>query len=185
MTTAELLLQDYDAEMRSTRRVLERIPGDNPEYTCHQKSMPLGRLSMHVATLPFFGKMILTTPGMDMADPNQKFPAIVWTNREAALATFDTAAAEARAALASLSDEQLAQPWKFSFGENVIANMPRSASYRSFFFNHLLHHRAQLSVYLRLNDIPVPGLYGPSADEPFDPAAAAKRALAEAAAAAA
>lgn len=181
MTTAEILLQDYDAEMRSTRRVLERIPNDNPEYSCHQKSMPLGRLATHVATLPFFGKMILTTPGMDMADPNQKFPSSTWAGRDATLATFDTAAAEARAALASLSDAQLAEPWKFAFGENVIANLPRSASYRSFFFNHLLHHRAQLSVYLRLNDIPVPGLYGPSADEPFDPAAAAKRATAAAA----
>jgi uncharacterized damage-inducible protein DinB len=171
MTIAELLLQDYDAEMNSTRRVLERIPDDNPEYKCHEKSMPLGRLAMHVATLPMFGKTILTTPGMDMADPNQKFPANTWTSRDATIATFDTAAAETRAALASLSDAQLAEPWKFAFGEHVIANAPRSASYRSFFFNHLLHHRAQLSVYLRLNDIPVPGLYGPSADEQFNPAA--------------
>ncbi|HWB33071.1 MAG TPA: DinB family protein [Acidobacteriaceae bacterium] len=171
MSIAELLLQDYDAEMKSTRRVLERIPDDNPEYKCHEKSMPLGRLAMHVATLPAFGKVILTTPGMDMADPNQKFPDNTWRTRDIALATFDAAAAEARAALAASSDADLAAEWKFAFGDMVIANAPRSASYRMFFFNHLLHHRAQLSVYLRLNDIPVPGIYGPSADEPFNPAA--------------
>lgn len=170
MSTAEILLQDYDAEMRNTRRVLERIP-ENPEYKCHDKSMPLGRLAMHVATLPAFGKTILTTPGLDMAAPNEPRPDFTFHGREATVATFDKNAAEARAALASLSDAQLAEPWKFSFGENVLGNVPRSQSYRQYFFNHLLHHRAQLSVYLRLNDIPVPGLYGPSADEPFNPAA--------------
>lgn len=170
MTTAEILLQDYDHEMAGARRVLERLP-DNPEYKCHEKSMPLGRLAMHVATLPAFGKTILTTPGMDMADPNQKFPDNTWHGRDAALATFDKNAAAARAALASLSDAQLAEPWKFAFGEAVIGNAARSLSYRQYFFNHFLHHRAQLAVYLRLNDVPVPGLYGPSADEPFNPAA--------------
>jgi len=125
MTTAEILLQDYDAEIAGTRRVLERIPEDLPDFKCHDKSMPL----------------------------------------------FDAAAADARAALAGLSDADLATPWTFSFGDHVISNAPRSLSYRQFFFNHLLHHRAQLSVYLRLNDIPVPGLYGPSADEPFNPTA--------------
>jgi uncharacterized damage-inducible protein DinB len=170
MTTAQLLLQDYDTEIAGARRVLERVP-DNPEYKCHDKSMPLGRLAMHVATLPAFGNVILTTPGMNMADPNQKFPDNIWHGRETLLSTFDANAAGARASLASLSDAQLAEPWTFSFGEHVIGRTPRSQSYRQYFFNHMLHHRAQLSVYLRLNDIPVPGLYGPSADEPFNPAA--------------
>ena len=170
MTHAELLLQDYDHEIAGARRVLERVP-DNPEYKCHDKSMPLGRLAMHVATLPRFGTTILTTPGMNMADPNQKFPDLIWSGREAALTAFDANAAAARAALASLTDAQLAEPWTFAFGDHVIGRTPRSQSYRQYFFNHFLHHRAQLSVYLRLNDIPVPGLYGPSADEPFNPAA--------------
>lgn len=170
MTTAELLLQDYDIEMKNTRRVLERLP-EKPEYTCHEKSMPLGKLAMHVATLPHFGNVILTTPGMNMADPNQKFPDNTWHGRDALLAAFDKNSAETRAALASLSDAQLAELWTFSFGEHVINNFPRSQAYRQMFFNHFLHHRAQLSVYLRLNDVPVPGLYGPSADEPFNPAA--------------
>ena len=83
--------------------------------------------------------------------------------------TFTAAANDCRAALASVSDEELAAPWKFSFGDHVISNRPRGESYRQMFFNHLLHHRGQLTVYLRLQDIPVPGLYGPSADEPFNP----------------
>jgi uncharacterized damage-inducible protein DinB len=167
MTTAELLLQDYDTEIAMTRRVLERIPEDFPDFKCHDKSMPLGKLAMHVATLPIFGKTILTTPSMNMADPATKWPDQTFSTRDHALATFDAAAQEARTALAACSDATLAEPWKFSFGDQVISNSPRSLAYRHMCFNHLLHHRAQLSVYLRLNDIPVPGLYGPSADEPF------------------
>jgi uncharacterized damage-inducible protein DinB len=169
MTTAELLLQDFDIEMASTRRTLERVPEDNPDYKPHEKSFNFGKLAMHVATLPVFGKMILTTPSMDMANPSHKFPDNTFRTRDIMLAIFDAAANEARAALAASSDADLAQPWKFSFGDHVISDSPRSLAYRHMFFNHLLHHRAQLCVYLRMNDIPVPGLYGPSADEPFKP----------------
>lgn len=169
MTIAEVLLQDYDIEMEMTRRVLERVPENNPEFKCHDKSMPLGRLTMHVATLPIFGKTILTTPYMDMKDPATSWPDQTFRSRDAALAAFDTNAADCRAALADCSDADLTAPWKFSFGDHVISNGPRSLAYRHMCFNHLLHHRAQLSVYLRLNDVPVPGLYGPSADEPFNP----------------
>jgi uncharacterized damage-inducible protein DinB len=169
MTTAELLLQDYDIEIASTRRVLERIPEDNPDYKCHDKSMPLGKLTMHVATLPTFGKTILTTPGLNMADPGHKWPDHTFSTRDIALATFDSNAAACRAALAASSDADLDTPWKFSFGDHVISDSPRSLAFRHMCFNHIIHHRAQLGVYLRLNDIPVPGLYGPSADEPFNP----------------
>ena len=169
MTIAEVMLLDYDIEIASTRRILERVPEDKPEFKCHDKSMPLGRLAMHVATLPVFGKTILTTPSMNMADPSTKWPDNTFRSREAALAALDTNASECRAALAASSDADLAASWKFSFGDKVLSDSPRSLAYRHMFFNHLLHHRAQLSVYLRLNDIPVPGLYGPSADEPFNP----------------
>lgn len=169
MTTAELLLQDFDIEIAMTRKILERVPEDNPEYKCHDKSMPLGKLTMHVATLPVFGKVILTTPYMDMKEPKTSWPDMTFTTRDHALATFDTAASDCRAALAACSDADLATPWKFSFGEHVISNSPRSLAYRHMCFNHLIHHRAQLGVYLRLNDIPVPGVYGPSADEQFTP----------------
>jgi uncharacterized damage-inducible protein DinB len=92
-----------------------------------------------------------------------------FSTREKLLADFDALAAEARAALAASSDADLAAPWKFSYGEHVLSNSPRSLAFRHMFFNHLIHHRAQLGVYLRLNDLPVPGVYGPSADEPFKP----------------
>jgi uncharacterized damage-inducible protein DinB len=169
MTTAELLLQDYDMEMAMTRRTLERVPEDNPEYKCHEKSMALGKLAMHVATLPVFGKVILTTPYMDMKDPKTSWPDMTFRTRDITVATFDAAANEARAALAAASDADLAATWKFSFGDHVLSNGPRSLAFRHMFFNHLIHHRAQLGVYLRLNDIPVPGVYGPSADEQFNP----------------
>ncbi len=163
MTIAEILLQDFDTEMKGTRTTLERIPEDKPEFKCHDKSMPMGRLAVHVATLPRFGTTILTTPSMDLA--TAKFPTLEFESREKLLAQFDALAAEARAALAKSSDADLQQNWKFSFGDKVISNAPRSATYRSMFFNHLIHHRAQLGVYLRLNDLPVPPLYGPSADD--------------------
>jgi uncharacterized damage-inducible protein DinB len=167
MTTSELLLEDFDAEMANTRRTLERIPEETPDFKPHDKSMPCGRLAMHVATLPTFAKYIITEPEMDMA--NRKLPQsdMTFRTRDILLATFDSAVNEARTALAAASDEDLAADWKFSFGEYLISNFPRSKTYRLMFFNHLIHHRAQLGVYLRLNDLPVPGLYGPSADEPF------------------
>jgi uncharacterized damage-inducible protein DinB len=163
MTIAEILLQDFDHEMKGTRTTLERIPAGKPDFKCHNKSMPMGRLAVHVATLPRLGTTILTTPGMDLA--TTKWPTLVFESTEKLLADFDTIAAETRAALVKSSDSDLQQPWKFSFGDKLITNAPRSASYRSMFFNHLIHHRAQLGVYLRLNDLPVPPLYGPSADD--------------------
>ncbi|HZY64025.1 MAG TPA: DinB family protein [Edaphobacter sp.] len=163
MTIAEILLQDFDNEMKGTRTTLERVPVDKPDFKCHDKSMPLGRLAMHVATIPRFATAILTTPSMDLA--TTKFPLLTLESREQLLAIFDELAAQAREALAKSSDADLQQKWKFSFGDKVIADVPRSAIYRGLFFNHLIHHRAQLGVYLRLNDIPVPALYGPSADD--------------------
>jgi uncharacterized damage-inducible protein DinB len=169
VTTSEILLQDFDIEMAMTRKILERVPEDNPDYKCHEKSMALGKLAMHVATLPTFGTMILTTPGMDMANANTKWPDMTFRTRETTLATFDAAVNQARTALAAASDADLAEHWKFSFGDRVITDSPRSLAFRHMFFNHLIHHRAQLGVYLRLNDVPVPGVYGPSADEQFNP----------------
>ena len=165
MTIAEILMQDFDHEMKATRTTLERIPEDNPEYKPHEKSMPMGRLAMHVATMPLFGFYILTTPGMDLAKPTVPRADLTFTTREHMLTTFEQSAADARSALASSTDESLQTHWKFSFGDKVIVDAPRSTVYRSMFFNHLIHHRAQLGVYLRLNDVPVPATYGPSADD--------------------
>jgi uncharacterized damage-inducible protein DinB len=167
MTTSEVLLQDFDIEIASTRRTLERVPEDKVEFKPHEKSFSLGKLALHVATLPQFGTTILTTSNLDMA--TAKWPERIFVSRERLFSDFDACAAEARAALVAASDANLAEPWKLSFGEKVIVESPRSLAYRHMFFNHLIHHRAQLGVYLRLNDVPVPGVYGPSADEPFKP----------------
>jgi|SRR5579871_5081664 len=169
MTISEVLLQDFDAEMASTRRLLERVPDEKADFKPHDKSFALGKLAMHVATLPFFGKTILSEPGMDMKAPKTPFPDNTFRSRDTLLSTFATSSAQCRDALASLSDAELQQPWRFAFGEHVVSQAPRSLSYRTMFFNHFLHHRGQVVVYLRLNNIPVPGLYGPSADEPFNP----------------
>jgi len=163
MTIAEILLQDFDTEMKGTRTTLERIPEHNPEFKCHEKSMAMGRLAVHVSTLPRFGITILTTDALDMA--TTKFPSMAFESREKLLADFDSLAAEARTALVNATDEHLQQNWKLAWGDKVFADAPRSVLYRTMFFNHLIHHRAQLGVYLRLNDKPVPPLYGPSADD--------------------
>jgi uncharacterized damage-inducible protein DinB len=163
MTIAEILLQDFDVEMRNTRTTLERIPENKPDFKPHDKSMPCGRLSVHVATLPRFGTALLTTDHLDLAAT--QWPSLVFESRDKLLADFDTLAAEARGHLASASDDYLQKNWKMTWGEKVITDHPRSVLYRTMFFNHLIHHRAQLGVYLRLNDLPVPPLYGPSADD--------------------
>ena len=169
MSIAELLLQDFDVEISNTCRTLERVPEDKPEWAPHDKSMKLGKLAMHCATLPLFAYYILEDDGMDMANSKHPQASLVFESRALCLERLDESAAKCRAALAAASDERLAKAWPFSFGEHMISNLPRSATYRIMFFNHLVHHTAQLGVYLRLNDIPVPALYGPSADEQWAP----------------
>ncbi len=169
MTTAELLLQDFDSEMSNTRRTLERVPEDKPGYKPHDKSMPLGRLAMHCAILPLFGVYLIEDEGMDLAAPKRPQAGLEFTSREQCLKQFDQNAAQCRSAVAAATDEQWAARWRFSFGEQLISNDSRAASFRRMFFNHLIHHVAQLGVYLRLNGIPVPALYGPSADEQWSP----------------
>jgi uncharacterized damage-inducible protein DinB len=169
MSIAEILLQDFDVEISNTRRTLERVPDDKPEWAPHEKSMKYGKLAMHCATLPLFGYYVLEDDGMDMAKPKRERASMVFESREHCLQQLDESAAKCRAALAAASDEHLAKAWPFSFGEHMISNTPRSMTYRLMFFNHLVHHTAQLGVYLRLNDIPVPALYGPSADEQWAP----------------
>jgi uncharacterized damage-inducible protein DinB len=163
MTIAEILLQDFDSEMKGTRTTLERIPENKPDFKPHEKSMACGRLAAHVATLPRFGINILTTDDLDLT--TAKWPDMTFVSREKLLADFDALAVEARTALTNCSDEHLQKNWKMSWGDKVVADAPRSLLYRTMFFNHLIHHRAQLGVYLRLNDQPVPPLYGPSADD--------------------
>jgi uncharacterized damage-inducible protein DinB len=164
MTIAEMLLQDFDTEISNTRRTLERVP-ETPDWTPHEKSMKIGKLAMHCATLPMFGVYVIEDPAMDMANSTRPHMDLTFTTREACLKAADEAASKCRAAIASATDEHFAELWKFSFGEQVIFNESRLKTFRMMCFNHLIHHTAQLGVYLRLNNLPVPALYGPSADE--------------------
>lgn len=170
MTTSELLLQDFDVEMSNTRRTLERVPEGRNDWKPHEKSMPLGKLAMHCATLPLFGLYLVEDDGMDLANSKRPHAPLILNSREDCLKQFDENAAKCRVALAAADNEHLAAHWRFSFGEQIISDDSRSLSFRQMCFNHLVHHTAQLGVYLRLNDIPVPALYGPSADEQWSPA---------------
>ena len=165
MTIAEVLLQDYDIEISNTRRTLERVTADKKDWVPHAKSMPMGKLAMHCAALPLFGLYVVEDDGMDMANSTRPHVPLVFTTPEECLQELDECAAKCKQALAAASDEAMRTPWLFSFGEHVILHAPRMLAFRQMCFNHLVHHTAQLGVYLRLNDIPVPALYGPSADE--------------------
>lgn len=167
MTIAEVLLADFDLEISNTRRTLERVPEDQPDYKPHEKSMPLGRLAMHCATMSQFGAYILQDDGMDMAAPKHPHMPLVFVSRTECLAALESSAAACRAALTGATDADMQKIWEFRFGEQLISRDTRLQSFRKMYFNHLIHHSAQLGVYYRLLGVPVPALYGPSADEPW------------------
>jgi uncharacterized damage-inducible protein DinB len=168
MRIADILLEDLDSEISNTRRTLERLPDDKGDWKPHEKSMALGKLAMHCATIPLFGYYILEDDGMDMANSPRPHADMTWHGHEAAVAALDENAGKLRARLAAATDEELQKHWKFTYGPAVISDATRTKTYRSMFFNHLVHHTSQLGVYLRLLDIPVPALYGPSADEQWE-----------------
>jgi uncharacterized damage-inducible protein DinB len=163
MRISEAMLPEFDNEMVNTRKTLERIPEDKLGWKPHEKSMTLGRLSGHIVELVGWANTTVTTDALNMT--MDQYHPIVATSRQQILELFDRSVKDARAAIAGASDEHLMQPWTLSFNGQTIFTMPRAAVLRSSCFNHLIHHRAQLGVYLRLNDVPVPSLYGPSADE--------------------
>jgi uncharacterized damage-inducible protein DinB len=166
---AQALIAELEAESPATRRVLERIPGDRLDWRPHPKSMSLGQLAQHVAALPGAMSRMAAQDGLDAATVDfEPEPA---ENSEVLLATFDASVAEARAYLAGLDEETATAPWTLRHGERNVFTLPRIALMRTLAFNHLYHHRGQLTVYLRLLDVPVPAVYGKSADE--NPLAAA------------
>ena len=170
MKISEILLLDFDTEISNNRRTLARIPDEVESIATwkpHDKSMAFGRLAMHCATIPMFGHYLLEDEGMDMANSKRPHTPLEWKGRTHAIEALDDAAEKCRRSLVNASDEQLMKNWRFSFGPQVIFDGPRIQAFRTMFFDHMIHHVAQLGVYLRLNNIPVPGLYGPSADEPF------------------
>jgi uncharacterized damage-inducible protein DinB len=151
--------------MKKTRATLERVPIDKKDFAPHPKSMPLGKLAPHVAELANFGITVMTTPEFDFSTGAGARKRLEFESVDQLVKAFDEGAASARSALKSLPDEAWAQSWKLSFQNKPIFSGSRFLAYRQMFLNHLVHHRAQLGVYLRLNDKPVPATYGPSADD--------------------
>ena len=163
MAFNELLLAELDEEMKKTRTTLERVPADKKAFAPHSKSMPLGKLAPHVAQLAGFGLTILTTPELDFATGSIK--PLPFESSAQLVRAFDEGASHVRAALQAMPDEAWRDNWKLSLQGKAIFEGSRFLAYRQMFLNHLVHHRAQLGVYLRLNEKPVPATYGPSADD--------------------
>lgn len=162
MVNGDTLLPEFDAEVANTRRMFAAIPDEKLDFQPHEKSYTLLKLAAHVANLPSWIALTLATDELDLAagfdQPDPKNMADV-------VAIFDGAVAEGRTALEGASADAMTADWTLRTGDEVHFQMPKGVVLRSFVFNHLVHHRAQICVYLRLLDIPVPGMYGPSADE--------------------
>jgi len=159
---SQAILPEFDHEMANTRKSLERVPEDKLSFKPHTKSMSLGALATHLATINHWSEAIV---GLDSFDVSNAPPNPELTSRAEILATFDKNTATARKAIASATDGDLMKPWSLKAGGQTIFTQPRIGVVRGFILNHTIHHRAQLGVYLRLNDVPVPSIYGPSADE--------------------
>jgi uncharacterized damage-inducible protein DinB len=166
MSLAAALLPEYDQEVAVTRRVLERVPAQRAAWKPHPRSWNLGDLSLHVANVFAWLRITLESTELDLAPPGgAPFSPPVYESPAATLAHFERHAAEGRAALAATRDADFAVPWSLKAGGVTKFTMPRSACVRLFVLNHMIHHRGQLTVYLRQCEVPLPSVYGPSADE--------------------
>ena len=162
MALKDTLLMEFDHEMGTTRRLLDRIPDEQLGWKPHEKSMSLGGLATHLSNLPNWGTTILNDPSYDLAAAPPNLSA--GSSRAEILASFDSAVAQTRTAL-DKTEDALAARWTLKRGDQEMFSMPRAAAFRSFVLCHIVHHRGQLSVYLRMNNVPVPAIYGPTADE--------------------
>jgi uncharacterized damage-inducible protein DinB len=165
MSIADALLPEFDREMGVTRRLLERLPDGQFAWQPHPKSMTLGRLAEHLAELPQWVGVAVTQSSFDMGTSRRPEGYQPPATRDAVLAMFDANVSAARAALAGRSDAELMAPWTLLRGGQTIFSMPKAGVLRAFVMNHIVHHRGQLSVYLRIHDVPLPSIYGSSADE--------------------
>lgn len=162
MPLVDALLPEFDHEMTTTRKVLERVPDERLTWKPHDKSMSVGALATHLSNIPWWGEVTLSQPEFDTGTfPPQPEP----TSRAQILEQFDRHVATTRATLTGKSDAELMAPWALKHNGQTVFSMPKAAVWRSFVLSHLVHHRGQMSVYLRLLDVPVPSIYGPSADE--------------------
>ena len=161
MAIKDGLLAEFDHEMGTTRKLLERIPDDKLSWKPHAKSMSLGGLGTHLSNLPLWAGTVLNDPSFDLAG---NLRAQEQTSRAGILSTFDANVKRARGWMDKSDAEYMAR-WSLLRGGQEMFSLPRVAALRSFVMSHIIHHRGQLSVYLRLNDVPVPPIYGPTADE--------------------
>ena len=162
MPMVDALLPEFDHEMTMTRRLLERVPDEQLAWKPHAKSMSIGGLATHLSNLPWWGQVTLNDTEFDLATfPNQAEAG----SRAQILDVFDRNVTATRAALTGKSDAELMAPWALKRAGQTIFSLPKASVWRSFVLSHVIHHRGQLSVYLRLLDVPVPSIYGPSADE--------------------
>lgn len=165
MTIKDSLLPEYDREMGTTRKLLERIPEADLGWKPHQKSMSLGELATHLAEIPGWAGAILKMPVFDMAHAGGDFAPKAPGSCAELLQKFDKTVADTRALIAATSDAEFMALWAFRKGGQEVFSAPRIVATKSFIVNHSIHHRGQLSVYLRLRNVPLPPIYGPSADE--------------------
>ena len=160
MTIAETLLPEFDQEMATTRRLLERVPTDKGSWKPHPKSFALGHLAQLVSWMPGWIANTVSQTALDLATA----PKYSFESTETLLKEFDKNVRMAREALRSSKDTDYAVPWSLKHGDRIVFTAPRGTMVRNQ-INHLIHHRGQLTVYLRLNDVPLPPIYGPTADE--------------------
>ncbi len=166
MAINQAFLGEFDHEVANSRKSLERVPDGKFDWTPHTKSMSMGALAGHIAMIPSWAKMTLETKEFDVNPPGGQAVQMPQLKSKAEiLAFFDQGVPAARAAIAAASDETMMQTWSLLSGGKTVFSMPRAAVLRSMIMNHMIHHRAQLGVYLRMNDVAVPAIYGPSADE--------------------
>ena len=166
MAMRDGFLADFDYEMATTRKLLERVPEDKGDWKPHNTSMPMGRLAGHVAEMIGFGGMIFQGDSFDFRPAGATPPQpTVMTSRKQLLELFDKNVATVRTEVGKASDEDLLKTWTLLAGGNTIFSLPRIAVLRSMILSHVIHHRGQLSVYLRMNQVPIPSIYGPSGDE--------------------
>ncbi len=166
MPISDSLLSEFDHEMATTRKVLDRCPDDKFGWKPHQKSFSMAGLATHIANMAGWSTEVVNKDSLDVAPagapPYKEQPV---ASRRELLEKFDKNLSAARAAIAATKDDHWMKPWTLLAGGQTIFTLPRVATYRSMILNHIVHHRGQMSVYLRLNDVPVPSIYGPSADE--------------------
>ena len=166
MSYAETILPEFDQEMANTRKVIERIPDGKLDWRAHSESNTIGWNANHLAEIPGWVEGTLSQLSWDIAPVDgERYQSPALTSRQEILELFDRNVEAARQAISTVKDAELGEMWSLLEGGKPLFTLPRATVIRSFVLNHLIHHRAHLCVYLRLNDIPVPGMYGPSADE--------------------